>query len=144
MLSAKLSLLVLLALFVVIILVYLHQSVNHGNLPVRGSSARVALQKATHGDNKDTNTCAHDFGWKFFEDWHSRSVSVVEGVSNVTCARNNRGSSFCKVRNLQPRKELTQSNLYDLTVIISVFDVAVPKRQGGFFQDAHTLSISLL
>jgi hypothetical protein len=42
-------------------------------------------------------SCNQRWGWGFFSEWLRNAVQVVQGVSNVTCARDIKTSSFCQV-----------------------------------------------
>lgn len=42
-------------------------------------------------------SCDQRWGWSFLSEWVARSLPVVQGVSNVTCARDVKSSVFCQV-----------------------------------------------
>jgi hypothetical protein len=42
-------------------------------------------------------SCDQRWGWSFLSEWVARSVPVVQGLSNVTCARDVKSSLFCQV-----------------------------------------------
>lgn len=43
-------------------------------------------------------SCDQRWGWGFLNEWRAAAVPVVQGVSNVTCARDIKTSIFCKVK----------------------------------------------
>ena len=43
-------------------------------------------------------SCDQRWGWNYFKDWSDNAVNVVEGsISNVTCMKDLKTSTFCQV-----------------------------------------------